>query len=64
MLLLFHCVFLSPRSPGARLPPLRDLLISFTPPRCHEPYNYEGAELLGDCVLDYLAAVYLFHALP
>lgn len=29
-----------------------------------EGYTSEGAELLGDCVLDYLAATFFFHALP
>ena len=41
-------------------PPLGALLASVTSCQCKEPFNLEGAEFLGDCVLDYLATVYLF----
>lgn len=50
--------------PELRLPPLRDAIVCFTPRSVNDSFNYEGAELLGDAVLDYLAAAYLFHALP
>jgi dsRNA-specific ribonuclease len=46
------------------LPPLRDVLACITASNANETYSSEGAETLGDCVLDYLASIYLFNTLP
>jgi hypothetical protein len=53
--------------PGAalgQLPPLRDVLLVLTAAGANESFSSEGAEALGDCILDYLVSLYLFFGLP
>jgi len=47
----------------AALPALRDVLAALTASSANEGFSCEGAELVGDAVLEHLAAVHLFSTL-
>ncbi|KAJ9510087.1 hypothetical protein QJQ45_015555 [Haematococcus lacustris] len=49
--------------PGPVLPEVPDLVQALASSSAREAWSLEGAELVGDAVLDYVAAVYLFQLL-
>ncbi|KAG6448847.1 hypothetical protein O3G_MSEX005733 [Manduca sexta] len=47
-----------------RGPELRDILSALTTTKCHDTFNLETAETLGDSFLKFAASLYLYHKFP